>query len=45
MKLPGIKRLSDYEETEIPHEQWNDIYKSLVRKFRNHNYYKEMFDP
>ena len=45
MKLPDIKRLSDYEETEIPHEQWNDISKSLGRKFKNHNYYKKMFDP
>ena len=45
MKLPDIKQLSDYEPSRIPHEQWEDIYKSLQHKLGEHDYYQEIFDP
>lgn len=45
MRLPDIKRLSDYEPTRIPYEQLNDLFKSLQHKFKGWDLYKEMFDP
>jgi hypothetical protein len=45
MRLPDIKRFFDYKETRMSQEQWNELYKSLERKFAKYDGYNEMFDP
>jgi hypothetical protein len=45
MRLPDIKKASDYESPEISHEEWNELFISLKGKLKGWDYYKEMFDP
>ena len=45
MKLPEIKRVTDYHPDRISYEEYNLIYDSLLHKIKKWDNYLEMFDP
>lgn len=45
MRLPDVKRLSDYERQSRTKEQWNNVYKSLRNKLKDYDVYVNVFDP
>jgi len=45
MRLPDIKKLSNYEPPDISHDQWNNLFQSLEYKIKDYNLYTHVFDP
>jgi hypothetical protein len=45
MRLPDVKRLSDYEPARLPYERRNDLSKSLQVMLKDYDVYTEIFDP
>jgi len=45
MRLPDIKKLSDYEVPDVPNEQWYELFESLQYRLKDYDVYTEVFDP